>query len=71
MYILPDMLYMLPDYLAVEPGLAAGVWAVVPGMYETRLKHRQYFQPISFNNIGPRLTCVVDVVWNASITCGN
>ena len=56
---------MLPDYLAVGPGSAPGVWAVVPGMYMTYLKHRQYLQPISFNNIGPRLTCVVGVVWDA------
>ena len=49
------MLYMLPDYLAVGPGSAPRVWAVVrdPGMHATHLKHRQCLQPISFNNIGP------------------
>ena len=62
---------MLPDYLVVGPGLAAGAWVVVPGMYETHLKHRQYFQPISFNNIGPQLTYVVGVVWDTSIACDN
>jgi len=41
---------------------------VVPSMHGTHLKHRQYLQPISFNNLGPRLTCVVSIVWDASIT---
>ena len=27
------------DYLAVRPGSAPGVWAVVPGMYGTHLKY--------------------------------
>ena len=39
------------DYLAVGPGSAPGVWAVVPGMYGTHLKHGQCLQPISFNNL--------------------
>ena len=50
----------VPDYLAVGPGSASGVWAVVPGMHGTRpgyagthLKYKQYLQPISFNNTGP------------------
>ena len=30
----------VPDYLAVGPGSAPGVWAVVPGMHGTHLKHR-------------------------------
>jgi len=34
--MLPDLLYMLP--LAVGPGSAPGVWAVVPGMHGTYLK---------------------------------
>jgi len=59
------------DYLAVGPGSAPGVWAVVPGMHGTHLKHRQCLQPISFNNWGPRLARIVGVVWDASITCGN
>jgi len=37
---------------------------MIPGMYGTYLKHRQYFQPISFNNIRPQLTRVVSVVWD-------
>ena len=44
------MLYMLPDYLAVGLGSTLGVWAIVKGMYGTHLKHKQYLQPISFNN---------------------
>jgi len=38
--MLPDLLYMLPDYLAVGPGSALGVRAVVQGIYGTHLKHR-------------------------------
>jgi len=34
------LLYMLPDYLTVAPDLTQGVWAVVPGMHRTHLKHR-------------------------------
>ena len=34
----------------VGPGSAPGVWAVVPGMHRTHLKHGQCLQPISFNN---------------------
>ena len=56
---------------AVWPGSAPGVWAVVPGMYGTYLKHEQCLQLISFDNIGPRLTRVVGVVWDASITGDN
>jgi len=62
---------MLPDYLAVGPGSAPVVWVVVPGMYGTHLKHRQCLQPISFNSIRPWLTCVIRVVWDASMACGN
>ena len=69
--MLPDLFYMLPDYLAVGPGSAPGVWAKIPGMHRTPLKYRQYLQPISFNNIGSRLTYVVGVVWDTSIACGN
>jgi len=65
--MLPDLLYMLPDYLAVGPGSSSGVWAVVLNMYDTHLKHKQCLQPISFNDIGPQLTCVVGVVWDVSI----
>ena len=57
----------VPDYLAVGPDSALEVWAVVPGMYGTHLKHRQYLQPISFNNLGSRLTRVIGVVWDASL----
>ena len=63
--------YMLPDYLAVGPDSAPGVWAVVPGMYGAHLKYGQCLQPISFNNLGPRLTRVIGVVWDASIIGGN
>jgi len=59
------------DYLAVGPGSASGIWAVVPGMYGTHLKYGQCLQPISFKSLGPRLTRVVGVVWDASITSGN
>ena len=69
--MLPNLLHMLLDCLAVGPGLAPGVWAVVPSMYETHLKHRQCLQSISFTNIGPRLARVVGMVWDVSITCGN
>jgi len=27
--------------------------------------------PINFNNIGPHLTCVVDMVWDVFTVCGN
>ena len=47
------MLYMLPEYLAVRPGSASGVWVVVPSMHGTHLKYRQCLQSISFNNLGP------------------
>ena len=52
----------VPDYLAVGPGSAPGVWAVILGMYETHLKYGLCLQPISFNNLGPWLTCVIGVV---------
>ena len=65
------LMCMLLDYLAVGHGSVLGVWAVVPSMYETYLKHRQCLQPISFNNIGPRLTCAIGVVWNAFIAGDN
>ena len=45
------LLYMLPGYLVVAPDSVPGVWAVVPGMHGTHLKHGQCIQPISFNNI--------------------
>ena len=45
LYMLLDLLYMLLDYHAVGPGSAPGVWAVVPGMYGTHLKHEQCLQP--------------------------
>ena len=53
LYMLPDLLYILPDYLAVELSLEPGDRAVVPGMYGTHQKHGQCLQPISFNNLGP------------------
>jgi len=62
LHMLHVLLHMLPDYLAVGPDSVPRIWAVVPSMYGTHLKHRQYLQPISFNNIGPRLTCAVGVV---------
>ena len=65
------ILCMLPDYLVVGPGSAPGVWAVVPGMHETHIKHKQCLQPISFNNLGSQLTRVVGVAWDASTVCGN
>jgi len=65
LYMLPDLLYMLSDYLVVGPGSAPGVWPVVLGMYGTHLKHIQHLQPISFNNIGPQLTRVVGIAWDA------
>jgi len=61
----------VPDYLTVGPGSVPGVWAVVPGMYGTHLKHGQYLQPISFNNFRLRLTCVIGIVWDVSIIGGN
>jgi len=39
------------DYLVVGPGSTPDIWAVVLGMYGTHLKHRQYLQLISFNNL--------------------
>jgi len=33
LYMLPDLLYMLHDYLVVGPSSALRVWAVVPSMY--------------------------------------
>jgi len=65
------LLYMLPDCLAVGPDSAPGVWAVISGIYGTHLKHRQYLQPISFNNIGPQLARVVGVVWDKSTVGDN
>ena len=59
------------DYLAVGPGSAPDIWVMVPGMYRTHIKHGQYLQLISFNNLGPRLTHVVGIVWDASIRCDN
>ena len=58
----PGLLYMLPNYLAIGPGSVPGVWAVIPGMYGTHLKHRQHLQPISFIDLESQLTCVVDTV---------
>ena len=40
LYMLFVMLYMLPNYLSIEPDSVSGVWAMVPGMYETHLKYR-------------------------------
>jgi len=40
LYMLLDLLYILPDYLAVGPGSATGVWAVISGMHGTHLKYR-------------------------------
>ena len=59
------------DYLAVGTGSAPSIWVVVPDMYKTHLKHGQHLQPISFNNLEPRLTRVVGIVWDASTACGN
>jgi len=36
-----DTVSIITDYLAVGPGSAPGIWAVVPGMYGTHLKHGQ------------------------------
>jgi len=55
------------DYLTVGPGSVPGIWVVVPGMYGTHLKYGQCLQPISFNNLGSRLTRVIGIVWDASI----
>jgi len=44
---------------------------MVPGMHGTHLKHRQCLQPISFNNLGSRLTHVIGVVCDTHITGGN
>ena len=60
-FLIPFLLH-LPDYLAVGPDSAPGVWVVVPSMHGTHLKHIQYLQPISFNNLGPRLARVVGIV---------
>jgi len=38
------------DYLAVGPGSAPGIWAVVPGMYGTHLKYELPSLIINFNN---------------------
>ena len=59
------------DYLAVGPSSAPGDWVVVPGMYGIHLKHGQYLQSINFNNVESRLTCVVRIIWDASIKCDN
>ena len=50
------------DYLGVGPGSTPGDWVVVPGMYGTHLKYRQHLQPISFNNLGLRLTRVLSLI---------
>jgi len=55
------------DYLAIGHGSAPEVWVMVPGMYGTHLKYGQCLQPISFNNLGTRLSCVIGVVWDASL----
>jgi len=44
---------------------------MVSSMYEPYLKHEQRLQPINFNNLGLRLTRVIGVVWDASITGGS
>jgi len=44
---------------------------VVPDTYGTYLKHGKCLQPISFNNLETRLSRVIGVVWDASITGGN
>ena len=62
---------IVTDYLAVGPTSAPSIWAIVSGMYETHLKHGQRLQPISFNNLGLRLTHVISVVWDAFIIGGN
>jgi len=59
------------DYLAVRSGSAPDDWVVISGMYGIHLKHGQYLQPINFNNLKPQLICVVGIVWDTSITCGN
>ena len=59
------------DYLAVRSGSALGDCAVISGMYGTHLKYGQCPQLISFNNLGSRLTHVIGVVWDASITSSN
>ena len=41
----PIPVIYVPGYLAIGPGSALGVWAVVPGMHGTHLKHRQCLQP--------------------------
>jgi len=38
--MLPDLLYMLTDYLAVGLDSAPRVWVVIPDMHWTHLKHR-------------------------------
>jgi len=42
-----------------------------PEYVRAHLKYGQCLQSISFNNLGPRLTRVIGVVWDASITGGN
>ena len=71
MHMLHVMLYILPDCLAVGPGSAPRVRVIVPDMYGTHLKYRQYLQSISFNNFGPQLARVVGIVWDASTVCDN
>jgi len=34
------VLFTVTDYLSVGPGLVPDIWAVIPGMHETHLKHR-------------------------------
>ena len=65
------VLFTVTYYLVAGSDSAPGIWAVVPGMYGTHLKHGQYLQAISFNNLGAWLTRVIGVVCDASITCGN
>jgi len=37
--MLPNLLYMLPNYLTVGLGSAPRVWIVITGMYGTHLNH--------------------------------
>jgi len=34
------VLFTITDYLAIGPGSAPGIWAMVLGMHGTHLKHR-------------------------------
>ena len=42
------VLFTVTDYLAVGPGSAPGIWAVVPGVHGTHLKHRFSSPTIGF-----------------------